>query len=78
MADHPADGDVLITSDNRAHLISVVPHPHRISFASLQAAVQLAKRWAHDNRSAVWHSVDGTLTRIEPASSEPARERNDV
>ena len=44
MADSPANGDVLITTEGGRHLLSVVPHPHRLSLAEYAAALQIAGR----------------------------------
>jgi hypothetical protein len=64
VTDRPTDGDVLITTNDGNHLVSVVPHPHRLSFGSLNHAVQLARKWAHTNGVAVWHATDGELVKV--------------
>jgi hypothetical protein len=64
VADRPADGDVLITSTAGSHLVSVVPHPHRLSFGSLSHAVQLARKWADANGVSIWHADDGTVVQM--------------
>lgn len=64
MADSPSDGDVLITSTAKGHFISVVPYPHRLSFSTFPAAIQLATRWAAANHAAVWHVVDGSVYQL--------------
>ena len=64
MADSPANGDVLITTEGGRHLLSVVPHPHRLSLAEYAAALQIAKRWAEANKVAAWRTKDGVLTRL--------------
>lgn len=65
MADTPADGDVLITSEGGRHLLSVVPHPHRLSLADYASALQIAKRWADANKVAVWRTSDGVFTKLQ-------------
>jgi len=64
MADSPDNGDVLITSEGGRHLLSVVPHPHRLSLSEYAVALQIAKRWAEANRVAVWRTSDGVFTRL--------------
>jgi hypothetical protein len=64
MADSPANGDVLITTEGGRHLLSVVPHPHRLSLAEYAAALQIAKRWAEANKVAVWQTKDGVFTKL--------------
>ena len=64
MADSPSHGDVLITSDGGRHLLSVVPHPHRLSLSEYTMALQIAKRWAEANNASVWRTSDGAFTRL--------------
>jgi hypothetical protein len=64
MTDAPANGDVLITSERDRHLLSVVPHPHRLSLSEYAQAVQIAKKWARANSVAVWRTNDGVFTRL--------------
>jgi hypothetical protein len=65
MTDSPADGDVLITTEGGRHLLSVVPHPHRLSLAEYASALQIAKRWAVANKVAVWRMNDGVFTKLQ-------------
>jgi hypothetical protein len=65
MPDSPADGDVLITTEGGRHLLSVVPHPHRLSLSEYTAAFQIAKRWAATNKVAVWRTYDGVVTKLQ-------------
>jgi hypothetical protein len=65
MADSPSHGDVLITSEGGRHLLSVVPHPHRLSLSEYAAAVQIAKRWAEANNVTVWCANGGVVTRLQ-------------
>jgi hypothetical protein len=60
----PADGDVLITSENGVHFLSVVPHPHRLSFKDLSRAVTIAVQWANANTAEVWRKADGQTFRL--------------
>ncbi len=57
-------GDVLITREGGRHLLSVIPHPHRLSLSEYAMAVQIAKRWAEANNAAVWRTNDGVFTRL--------------
>ena len=63
-ADVPSNGDVLITTEEGRHYLSVVPHPHRLSLSEYTAAVQIARRWADANKAAVWRAADGVLTKL--------------
>jgi hypothetical protein len=49
-----------------SHLISIVPHPHRLSFGNLSHAVQLARKWAGANGASIWHSADGHVVQVLP------------
>ena len=64
MVDSPLDGDVLITTEGGRHLLSVVPHPHRVSFGEYAVALQIAKRWAKANNAAVWRTAEGVVTKL--------------
>ena len=64
MPESPSNGDVLITSEGGRHLLSVVPHPHRLSLTELSVALEIAKRWAEANDAKVWRSADGVCTRV--------------
>lgn len=63
-ADSPLNGDVLITTEGGRHLLSVVPHPHRLSLAEYAAALQIARRWAEANKASVWHRNEGVFTKL--------------
>ena len=63
--DHsPSDGDVLITSEGGRHLLSVVPHPHRLSLSEYALALQIAKGWAEAHNVAIWRTHDGVVTKL--------------
>jgi hypothetical protein len=64
MADSPSNGDVLITTERGRHLLSVVPHPHRLSLTEYTLALQIARKWAAANNVAVWRTSDGVFTRL--------------
>lgn len=64
MIESPSDGDVLITTEGGRHLLSVVPHPHRLTLTGFKAALQIAKRWARANNVSVWRTSDGVLTKL--------------
>lgn len=57
--EQPSPGDVLITSEHGNHLLSVVPHPHRLSFTELSQALEIAAQWASANGTHVWRVTDG-------------------
>jgi hypothetical protein len=67
----PSDGDVLITTQAGSHLISVVPYPHRITFANLQDAMAIARKWASTNGVSVWHHTDGQIVRVGNVEQNP-------
>jgi hypothetical protein len=62
--DSPMNGDVLITSEGGRHLLSVIPHPHRLSLSEYAVALQIAKRWADANKVDIWRAEDGVLTKL--------------
>jgi hypothetical protein len=62
--DQPSNGEVLITTETGVHFLSVVPHPHRLSFTDLSHAVAIATRWAAANGGEVWHTVSGKTLRL--------------
>jgi hypothetical protein len=64
MADSPTNGDVLITSEGGRHLLSVVPHPHRLALSEYPIALDMAKRWAAANNARVWRRADGIIEKI--------------
>ena len=65
MADSPSNGDVLITTEGGRHLLSVVPHPHRLSLSEYAAALQIARRWAQANKVSIWRTADGVFTKLQ-------------
>jgi hypothetical protein len=62
--DQPSNGDVLITTELGVHFLSVVPHPHRLSFKDLSRAVTIAVQWAKANDAGVWRKADGKTFRL--------------
>jgi hypothetical protein len=72
MRDHPADGDVLITAERGLHYLSIVPHPHRLSFQRLPHAIDIAKRWCTATRVEIWVKRDGAGPVRFPAQERPA------
>ena len=60
----PSPGDVLITTETGVHSLSVVPHPHRLSFKELSHAINIATQWVNANGGNVWHRVDGEIVRL--------------
>jgi hypothetical protein len=71
MDDSPSDGDVLITTESGRHLLSVVPHPHRLSLSDYAAALQIARRWAIAHNVAIWRTDEGLFTKVP--TEPPAR-----
>jgi hypothetical protein len=64
MDESPSDGDVLITTEGGRHLLSVVPHPHRLTLSEYAVALQIARRWADTNKVAVWRANEGVFTKL--------------
>jgi len=64
MTDQPSHGDVLITTEGGRHLLSVVPHPHRLTLSELSAAIKIAKKLADANKASIWRSADGVVSRL--------------
>jgi hypothetical protein len=64
MPDQPSDGDVVITTEIGRYFLSVFPHPHRLSFANLPAAIEMASRWATSQDVSVWQASNGEITRL--------------
>ena len=64
MTESPSDGDVLITTERGRHLLSVVPHPHRLSVSEYTLALQIARKLAHANNAAVWRTDEGVFTKL--------------
>jgi hypothetical protein len=62
--DHPAPGDVLITTETGVHFLSVVPYHQRLSFTELDRATDLALQWAKANHTRAWRTVDGQTSRL--------------
>jgi hypothetical protein len=70
----PQAGDVLITTEATSHFLSVVPHPHRLSFNGLEHARDIPFQWARANAASVWQTRDGHT--FELLHEEPARVLN--
>ena len=62
--DRPVPGDVLITSEVGIHFLSVVPHPHRLSFKEVSQALAIGMQWANANGGEVWHHSNGDVLRV--------------
>ena len=62
--EQPSPGDVVITTETGVHFLSVLPHPHRLSFRELSAAINIASQWANANGGNVWRRVDGEIVRV--------------
>jgi hypothetical protein len=63
----PSHGDVLITTEGGRHLLSIVPHPHRLSLSEFSTALEIARKLADANRARVWRATDGVLTKLPPS-----------
>jgi hypothetical protein len=61
----PTIGDVLITSIEGLHFLSVVPNPPRMSFKVISHAIDMAMRWAETDGASVWRNADGHFTKIQ-------------
>ena len=65
MADTPANGDVIITTaEDGRHLLSIFPHPDRLTMNHYHLAFQIASKWAQANKAAVWQRTDGVFTKL--------------
>jgi hypothetical protein len=64
MADSPGNGDVLITTEGGRHLLSIVPHPHRLTMNEYHLALQIASKWAAANNVSVWRKSGSELTKL--------------
>ncbi|HEV3216962.1 MAG TPA: hypothetical protein VGZ27_14620 [Vicinamibacterales bacterium] len=60
--DRPANGDVLITKEGGRYLLSIVPHPHKLTLGALAPAVAIAMKWAAANHATAWQVIDGVTT----------------
>jgi hypothetical protein len=69
----PSPGDVLITSEHGNYLVSVIPHPHRLSFTELSQALEIAAQWASVNGTHVWRVTDGEprMLRLDGSNAAP-------
>jgi hypothetical protein len=65
VADGPAHGDILITTERGVHYLSIVPHPHRMSLGALPRAVEIARRWAAAENVEIWRARDGLIEKLE-------------
>ena len=65
VVDSPSIGDVLITTEGGRHLLSIVPHPHRLAMSEYDVAYQIATRWAEANKASVWRKTDGGFTKLQ-------------
>ncbi len=63
-AAEPSHGDILITTVEGVHFLSVVPHEHRLSFRHLPHAINVALNWAQANGTEVWRKTDERTFRL--------------
>jgi len=64
MPDGPSNGDVLITKEGGRYLLSIIPHPHKLTLANLTPALEIALKWAETNKVRVWQTVDGVTSKL--------------
>ena len=64
MPDGPSNGDVLITKEGGRYLLSIIPHPHKLTLANLTPALEIALKWAEANKVRVWQTVDGVTSKL--------------
>jgi hypothetical protein len=69
MPDEPTNGDILITIEAGRCLLSIVPHPHKLSMAEFDAALEIAQRWAREHGVNVWR-LDGNFVRLSRNDAE--------
>lgn len=62
--DEPKDGDVVITTADGHHYISVLPGERRMSFRHLEHAITMALNWAQANNSEVWRQTEGRTFKL--------------
>jgi hypothetical protein len=62
--DRPSTGDVLITRENGRYLLSIIPHPHKLTLGNLSPALEIALKWAEVNQVTVWQMVDGVTSKV--------------
>lgn len=60
---------MLVTTDAGLHFISIVPHPHRLSFKDLSDAIRIATQWANANGAQVWCSANGKTQKLHDKRS---------
>jgi hypothetical protein len=70
--DAPSNGDVLITTKDGDHFLSIIPHPHRLSFSRLPQALEVAAKWAKANKANVWRDANGEVVRLRPDTPDRA------
>jgi hypothetical protein len=74
LTDSPTDGDVLITSERGLHFLSVVPHPHRLSFHDLGDAIAMARRWSAAQSAEIWRVAQGITVKVPREGSRASKE----
>ena len=77
MQDQPRPGDVLITTESGTHFLSVIPHPHRLSFQQLDQAMTVACQWATANHANAWRTVNGQTFKITADTPAPPDRKAD-
>jgi hypothetical protein len=62
VSDNPAAGDILVTTRDGFHYISIVPCPPHFVCRSLHQAREMVQNWIHMQAHAevsVWHEIAG-------------------
>jgi hypothetical protein len=57
----PLPGDLLITSEGRRYLLSVIPQDHRLAFGDWFTALEFAMRSSIENNADVWCALEGEI-----------------
>jgi len=57
----PLPGDLLITSEGRRYLLSVIPQDHRLAFSDWFTALEFAMRSSIENNADVWCALEGEI-----------------
>jgi hypothetical protein len=63
-SDRPSNGDVLISREGGRYLLSIIPHPHKLTLASMLPALEIARKWAAANNVTAWQTLDGVTSKL--------------
>jgi hypothetical protein len=81
-ATEPADGDVIITTIDERHHVSIFPHPSRLTFGDIARAHQIARMWAKAQRAksvhvAIWRWEGQRLFKLPPDEDRKDEDRKE-